>query len=130
MTREEIASYLGLKLETVSRLFSSLQENGLLQVQGRAVKLLDVPRLRQEVAARALITARGRISPSWRCRLPTPCTPGCPLAVLQLRHEHLLGVGLALELGRPTSLNDGPTFLVEMSWQFMQPLAFSRSACA
>jgi len=53
MTREEIASYLGLKLETVSRLFSSLQENGLLQVQGRAVKLLDVPRLRLEVAARA-----------------------------------------------------------------------------
>ena len=38
MTRDEIASYLGLKLETVSRLFSSLQEQGLLQVQGRAVK--------------------------------------------------------------------------------------------
>ena len=41
VTRDEIASYLGLKLETVSRLFSSLQEQGLLQVQGRAVKLLD-----------------------------------------------------------------------------------------
>ena len=52
MTREEIASYLGLKLETVSRLFSSLQENGLLQVQGRAVKLLDVPRLRRAVSER------------------------------------------------------------------------------
>ena len=53
MTRDDIGSYLGLKVETVSRLFSSLQENGLLQVQGRAVKLLDVPRLRQDVAARA-----------------------------------------------------------------------------
>ena len=42
MTREEIASYLGLKLETVSRLFSHFQEVGLLQVQGRAVKLLDL----------------------------------------------------------------------------------------
>ena len=46
MTREEIASYLGLKLETVSRLFSSLQERGFLQVQGRAIKLLDAEGLR------------------------------------------------------------------------------------
>ena len=41
MTREEIGSYLGLKLETVSRLFSRFQREGLIQVQGRAVKLLD-----------------------------------------------------------------------------------------
>jgi CRP/FNR family transcriptional regulator, anaerobic regulatory protein len=47
MTREEIASYLGLKLETVSRLFSSLQEQGLIQVQGRAIKLLDSAALKQ-----------------------------------------------------------------------------------
>lgn len=46
MTREEIASYLGLKLETVSRLFSRLQEEGLLQVQGREVKLLDLSALK------------------------------------------------------------------------------------
>jgi CRP/FNR family transcriptional regulator len=49
MTREEIASYLGLQLETVSRLFSHLQEQGLLQVQGRAIKLLDSPALKQRV---------------------------------------------------------------------------------
>src|SRR5450631_2042462 len=47
MTREEIGSYLGLKLETVSRLLSRLQEEGLLQVQGRTVKLLDLAALRQ-----------------------------------------------------------------------------------
>jgi len=41
MTREEIGSYLGLKLETVSRLFSRFQRDGLVQVQGRIVKLLD-----------------------------------------------------------------------------------------
>jgi CRP/FNR family transcriptional regulator len=41
MTREEIASYLGLKLETVSRLFSRLHAEGLIQVQGRSIKLLD-----------------------------------------------------------------------------------------
>ncbi len=45
MTREEIGSYLGLKLETVSRLFSRLQHEGLIQVQGRTVKLLDRPGL-------------------------------------------------------------------------------------
>jgi CRP/FNR family transcriptional regulator len=47
MTREEIGSYLGLKLETVSRLFSRFQEEGLLQVQGRVLKLLDLPALKQ-----------------------------------------------------------------------------------
>jgi len=47
MTREEIGSYLGLKLETVSRLFSRFQEEGLLQVQGRGVKLFDLPGLKQ-----------------------------------------------------------------------------------
>ena len=41
MTREEIGSYLGLKLETVSRLFSRFQREGLVQVEGRRVKLLD-----------------------------------------------------------------------------------------
>jgi CRP/FNR family transcriptional regulator, anaerobic regulatory protein len=47
MMREEIASHLGLKLETVSRLFSRLQQEGLIQVQGRAVSLLDSSALKQ-----------------------------------------------------------------------------------
>jgi CRP/FNR family transcriptional regulator len=47
MTREEIGSYLGLKLETVSRLFSRFHEEGLIQVQGRSIKLLDLNALRQ-----------------------------------------------------------------------------------
>ena len=41
LTREELGSYLGLKLETVSRQFSRFQEGGLVQLQGRTVKLLD-----------------------------------------------------------------------------------------
>ena len=41
MTRREIGSYLGLTLETVSRLLSRFQRVGLLQVEGRTVKLLD-----------------------------------------------------------------------------------------
>ena len=52
MTREEIGSYLGLKLETVSRLFSRFQEEGHLQVQGRAVKLIDINALKQLVGQR------------------------------------------------------------------------------
>jgi len=52
MTREEIGSYLGLKLETVSRLFSRFQEEGLIQVQGRTVKLLDRGALKQLVGQR------------------------------------------------------------------------------
>ena len=49
MKREEIGSYLGLKLETVSRVFSRLQADGLIQAQGRDVKLLDPPQLNQLV---------------------------------------------------------------------------------
>ncbi len=41
MTREEIGSYLGLKLETVSRAFSRFQEEGLISVQQKHVHLLD-----------------------------------------------------------------------------------------
>ncbi|MGH8712911.1 MAG: helix-turn-helix domain-containing protein, partial [Casimicrobiaceae bacterium] len=47
MTREEIGSYLGLKLETVSRLFSRFRHDGLIGVQGRTVKLLDLAALTQ-----------------------------------------------------------------------------------
>jgi CRP/FNR family transcriptional regulator len=41
MTREEIGSYLGLKLETVSRTFSKFQDEGLLEVKQRQIRILD-----------------------------------------------------------------------------------------
>ena len=46
MTREEIGSYLGLKLETVSRAFSRFQEDGLISVQQKHIHILDVDGLR------------------------------------------------------------------------------------
>lgn len=49
MTRHEIGSYLGLKLETVSRAFSRLQEQGLVEAHGKSVKLLAPDSLRQIV---------------------------------------------------------------------------------
>lgn len=49
MTREEIGSYLGLKLETVSRCFSKFQEEGVLQVRQRQIRVLDPAALRRLV---------------------------------------------------------------------------------
>ncbi len=47
MSREEIGSYLGLKLETVSRLFSRFAEAGLIQIRQRHVKLVDMEGVKQ-----------------------------------------------------------------------------------
>lgn len=40
MGRADIASYLGLVIETVSRGLSQMQDQGLIQVQGREIRLL------------------------------------------------------------------------------------------
>ena len=53
MTREEIGSYLGLKLETVSRAFSKFQSDGLLQVNQRQIEVLDAQGLEALVASAA-----------------------------------------------------------------------------
>lgn len=45
MSRDEIARYLGLALETVSRSFSRLHEDGIIEVRGRRVRVLDGRRL-------------------------------------------------------------------------------------
>ncbi len=49
MSRQEIGSYLGLKLETVSRAFSHFQELGLINVKVRAIEIIDLPRLQAAV---------------------------------------------------------------------------------
>ena len=49
MTREEIGSYLGLKLETVSRAFSHFQEAGMLAVKQRHIEVLDADALQKLV---------------------------------------------------------------------------------
>ncbi len=45
MSREDIARYLGLVIETVSRGFTRLQEDGLIKVRGRQLRILDLPGL-------------------------------------------------------------------------------------
>lgn len=47
MSREEIGNYLGLTLETISRLFSRFARDGLLRIQQREVSLLDMAALRE-----------------------------------------------------------------------------------
>ena len=47
MTREEIGSYLGLKLETVSRAFSKFQQEALISVQQKFIRILDVAGLKR-----------------------------------------------------------------------------------
>ena len=49
MTRDEIGSYLGLKLETVSRAFSRFQDEGLITVQQKHIRIVDLPGLRRLV---------------------------------------------------------------------------------
>lgn len=48
-TREDIGSYLGLKLETVSRSFSKLQEEGLITVNNKHVTLHDLDLLNRRI---------------------------------------------------------------------------------
>jgi CRP/FNR family transcriptional regulator len=49
MTREEIGSYLGLKLETVSRTFSKFVDDGIVEVKQRHVKILNIEALQRMV---------------------------------------------------------------------------------
>lgn len=49
MTRDEIGNYLGLTLETVSRLLSRFQKEGVIGVRQRAIEIQDAARLRERV---------------------------------------------------------------------------------
>lgn len=53
MTREEIGSYLGLSLETVSRLFSRFQEDGLVDVQTRHLQITNPEGLAEMASGRS-----------------------------------------------------------------------------
>jgi len=46
MTRGDIGEYLGLTVETVSRIFTSLHKKGLISVNNREIELLDIDSLR------------------------------------------------------------------------------------
>jgi CRP/FNR family transcriptional regulator len=45
MTREEMGNFLGMKLETVSRMFSKFQRDGLVQSHGKQIRIVDLDQL-------------------------------------------------------------------------------------
>ena len=47
MTRADIGSYLGLTIETVSRIFSGFQKQGLIDVNKREIKINDLCKLHE-----------------------------------------------------------------------------------
>jgi len=50
MSRAELGSFLGLKLETASRAISALQDEKLIRVKGKQIKILDAPLLRHRAS--------------------------------------------------------------------------------
>ena len=60
MSREDIGSYLGIKIETVSRMFSQFQERKLIDVKNRHVCILDSVRL-QRIIGRSLPSKQRRV---------------------------------------------------------------------
>lgn len=46
MTREEMGSYLGMTLETVSRMLSRFQKRGLIEMEGKLIRISDFTGLR------------------------------------------------------------------------------------
>ena len=52
MSRAEIGSYLGMKLETVSRTFSAFQSQGLLEVDKRHIRIVDLASLKRRFEVR------------------------------------------------------------------------------
>ena len=49
LTRDELGNYLGITLETVSRLMSRFQREGLVSVRQREIELNDAGRLMELV---------------------------------------------------------------------------------
>ena len=47
MSRTDTANYLGIAVETLSRIIKRLQQDGLIKSSGRHISLLDIERLRQ-----------------------------------------------------------------------------------
>lgn len=51
LTRQELASYLGMTLETVSRLISRLKRDGVIAVEGKHIDILSMRGLQKAAAA-------------------------------------------------------------------------------
>jgi len=86
MTRQEIGSYLGLKLETVSRALSALNAAGIIEVHQRSIDIVDADALRGVIDPAAGVPAsiaphlgpapgRSRVNDDRRARKPRSPVP-------------------------------------------------------
>ena len=50
MTRAELGNFLSLTLETVTRALSRMQARGMIEVDGRRIRIVDEPGLRALLA--------------------------------------------------------------------------------
>lgn len=79
MTRQEIGSYLGLKLETVSRALSAFDAAGLIKVHLKQVDIVDAAGLRRYVDSHPASSARAAAGPT-RVEAPRRSAASAPVA--------------------------------------------------
>ena len=77
MTRQEIGSYLGLTLETISRTLSAFNEAGLITVDQRTIGIKDIESLQtlRRLAPRARASKAIATKPSVRANLSSSAVP-------------------------------------------------------
>lgn len=71
MKREEIASYLGMKIETLSRVLSKFQEQGLLEVHHKNIRIVHLNGLKKAIVKHETCTSKQSQS-SIHSDRPTP----------------------------------------------------------
>ncbi|WP_018981794.1 fumarate/nitrate reduction transcriptional regulator Fnr [Salinimonas chungwhensis] len=57
MTRNEIGNYLGLTVETISRLLTRFQKEGIIEVSGKLITILDFTRIEEKMQGISLTSA-------------------------------------------------------------------------
>jgi CRP/FNR family transcriptional regulator len=89
MCRRDIASLLGVAIETVSRCFALLAQQGLLEVDGREIHIIDWPGLMQcaRSTRRPEKPAAGQPSAAARRGAARPAAQARPIAAAAARSE-------------------------------------------
>jgi hypothetical protein len=86
MTREDIGSFLGLKIETVSRMLSRFQVQGLIEVRHREIEIKDLNGLKSVIGEYEFRKPPRNVSKARMAQRQPPsfetCTVEAPCAAL------------------------------------------------